>query len=80
MKTEVLTLRHTVLGTNHPDTLHSMTSLATTFHEQGRYDEAERMKTEVLTLRHTVLGPISTHDQLPSRGSSIDRLPIHRVI
>jgi cytochrome c-type biogenesis protein CcmH/NrfG len=45
-----------VLGDKHPDTIYSMAELATTYHEQGRYSEAEAKYTEVLALRREVLG------------------------
>ncbi|KAK3303769.1 uncharacterized protein B0T15DRAFT_368402, partial [Chaetomium strumarium] len=45
-----------VLGEKHPDKARSMASLATTYHAQGRYEEAGSTKVEVLALRRDVLG------------------------
>ncbi|KAF4473625.1 Nephrocystin-3 [Colletotrichum fructicola Nara gc5] len=53
---KALKLRRDVLGEKHPDTIDSMASLATTYHSQGRYDEAEKISVEVLELRRDVLG------------------------
>ena len=33
-----------VLGDEHPDTLTSMANLAVTFHNQGRWNEAEKLE------------------------------------
>jgi len=51
-----LSLRTKVLGEKHPNTIESMASLVTTYHQQGRYDEAEKISLEVLGLRREVLG------------------------
>ncbi|KAK4207229.1 ankyrin repeat-containing domain protein [Rhypophila decipiens] len=49
-------LRRAVLGEKHPYTIRSMASLATTYHQQGRYAEAEPIYIKVLELRREVLG------------------------
>ncbi|PON20283.1 hypothetical protein TGAM01_v210834 [Trichoderma gamsii] len=49
-------LRRQVLGENHPDTIRSMASLATTYYSQGRYNEAEGIYKQTLDLRRQVLG------------------------
>ncbi|KAF8346193.1 hypothetical protein F5887DRAFT_1185023 [Amanita rubescens] len=38
------------LGKDHPDTLKTMTSLASTYHGQGRWNEAEKFEVEVLSI------------------------------
>ncbi|KAJ5657702.1 uncharacterized protein N7484_001351 [Penicillium longicatenatum] len=40
----------------HPDTIWNMARLATTYHAQGRYDEAQLIHFKVLKLRQKVLG------------------------
>jgi putative hemolysin len=46
----------TVLGAEHPDTLTSMANLASTYHNQGRWNEAEKLEVQVMETRKTVLG------------------------
>jgi len=48
--------RRKVLGEKHPDTIWSMADLATTYHQQGRYDNAAKIYVEVLALWRDVLG------------------------
>jgi cytochrome c-type biogenesis protein CcmH/NrfG len=43
MSVEVLALQRDVLGKKHPNTIRSMADLATAYHTQGRYNEAEKM-------------------------------------
>ncbi|KAH8649570.1 hypothetical protein BGZ61DRAFT_487953, partial [Ilyonectria robusta] len=57
-----------VLGEKHPDTIRSMGELATTYHAQGRYDEAEEISVKVLELRREVLGE-KHPDTIESMGS-----------
>jgi hypothetical protein len=45
-----------MLGKDHPNTLASMTNLASSLSEQGKYVEAESMFRQTLQLRETVLG------------------------
>jgi hypothetical protein len=59
MSVEVLALQREVLGERHPDTTRSMASLAATYHEQGRYSEAEKIQNSALILRREALG--ATH-------------------
>ena len=40
----------------HPDTLTSMASLASTYWNQGRWNEAEQLELQVMDLRKKVLG------------------------
>lgn len=51
-----LTLRETVLGKEHPDTLTSKNNVASVLRSQGKYKEAEEMNRRTLKLRKTVLG------------------------
>ncbi|PMD21295.1 hypothetical protein NA56DRAFT_528160, partial [Hyaloscypha hepaticicola] len=53
---QVLQLRETVLGKEHPDTLTNMSNLAVLLASQGQYTKAEAMNQQVLQLRETVLG------------------------
>jgi hypothetical protein len=46
-------LRH---NNTHPDTLSAMASLALTYSNQGRFEEAESLQDDVAVLRREVLG------------------------
>jgi Tetratricopeptide repeat len=46
-----------VLGPEHPDTLTSMGNLASTYRDQVRWTEAERLDVQVIETSKTVLGP-----------------------
>ncbi|EJT68821.1 hypothetical protein, variant [Gaeumannomyces tritici R3-111a-1] len=74
MNMEALALRRDMLGDKHPDTIRSVASLATTYriqgsiaslattyHNQKKYDEAEKMQVEVLALQRDVLGDKHPH-------------------
>lgn len=52
-----LEIRREVLGAEHPDTLSSLRSLATTYRETGRWVEAEMLGVQVLETAQRVLGP-----------------------
>jgi hypothetical protein len=45
-----------VLGPEHPDTLTSMSNLASTYRNQGRWKEAESLGVQVMERRKRVLG------------------------
>jgi Tetratricopeptide repeat len=49
--------RKAILGPEHPDTLTSMANLASTYQNQGRWVEAEKLQVQVMEIRRTVLGP-----------------------
>jgi tetratricopeptide (TPR) repeat protein len=49
-----LALRRQVLGDEHPDTILSMSDLATAYYSQGRYKEAELIYIKALGLRRSV--------------------------
>ncbi len=55
----------TKLGADHPNTLTSMANLASTFWNQGRWEEAERLDVQVLETRKTKFG-INHPDTLTS--------------
>jgi hypothetical protein len=44
LKVQVMEMRKTVLGAEHPDTLASMNNLASTYKKQGRWKEAEELE------------------------------------
>ncbi|KAF5854931.1 hypothetical protein ETB97_010614, partial [Aspergillus alliaceus] len=46
-----------VLGPEHPHTLTSMTNLASTYWNQGRWKEAEELQMQAMETRKQVLGP-----------------------
>jgi len=48
--------RKRVLGEEHPDTLASITNLASTYENQGRWKEAEELKVQVIETFERVLG------------------------
>jgi len=52
----LLAAKLSTLGLNHPDTLTSVGSLASTYRDQGRWDEAEKLSVEVMETRKTKLG------------------------
>jgi len=53
---EVLVVRQSVLGCEHPSTLATACNLATTLSHQGKYAEAEATYREVLVVQQRVLG------------------------
>ncbi|KAJ3522867.1 hypothetical protein NM208_g12684 [Fusarium decemcellulare] len=61
--------RTKVLGEDHPDTLTSMTNLASTFWKQGRWKEAEELEVGVIETKKRVLG-----EEHPSTLTSIANL------
>jgi hypothetical protein len=52
----VIETRKRVLGAEHPNTLTSMSNLASTFSNQGRWKEAEELEVQVIDTRKRVLG------------------------
>jgi hypothetical protein len=48
--------RKAKLGSDHPDTLTSMANLASTYRNQGRWDEAEKLQVDVMNARKAKLG------------------------
>jgi len=46
----------TKLGVDHPDTLTSMANLASTYRNQGRWDDAEKLEVQVIETSKTKLG------------------------
>ncbi len=49
-------IRKTKLGANHPDTLTNMANLASTYKNQGRWKEAEKLDVQVMEIRKTKFG------------------------
>jgi hypothetical protein len=45
-----------VLGREHPDTLTSMSNLASVLNSQGKYEEAEKMHRRALEMKEVMLG------------------------
>ncbi|KAH0559873.1 hypothetical protein GP486_003610 [Trichoglossum hirsutum] len=60
---ESLYLLQKEFGSEHPETLASISNLASVFHDQGRYEEAEVMNREALKSREGTLGK-ANHDTL----------------
>jgi Tetratricopeptide repeat len=54
---QVIEVRKTVLGLEHPDTLASVNNLASIYWNQGRWAEAEKVNVQVMEAFKTVLGP-----------------------
>ena len=49
-------MRKKLIGAEHPDTLRSMTNLAVTYREQGRWNEAEQLQVQVVEMRKKLIG------------------------
>ncbi|MGH3900247.1 MAG: FxSxx-COOH system tetratricopeptide repeat protein [Pseudonocardiaceae bacterium] len=56
-----LSLRRSVLGEDHPDTLESASNLAINLHELGQYEQARLLDEDTLTRRRWVLGEDHPH-------------------
>jgi len=56
LNVQVMETRKRVLGAEHPDTLISISNLASTFWSQGRWKEAEELEVQVLKTKKRVLG------------------------
>ncbi|KAI2483772.1 AAA superfamily ATPase [Pyrenophora tritici-repentis] len=53
---QVMETRKTKLAADHPDTLNSMANLASTYRNQGRWDDAEKLFMQVMEASKTKLG------------------------
>ena len=53
--------RKTALGAEHPSTLISVANLASTYRNQGRWNEAEKLEVQVMEMRKKVLGEEHPH-------------------
>ena len=51
-----LRMRRSTLGDEHPDTLRSLSNLASLLQDQGKLSEAEPLFMEVLRMRRSILG------------------------
>ena len=58
---QVLETRKTKLGPDHPSTLTSMASLASTYRNQGRWKAAEELEVQVMETRKKKLGADHPH-------------------
>ena len=68
LEVQVMNMRKNLLGAEHPDTLRSMGSLASTYSHQGRWDEAEQLEIQVMEMKKRLLG--AEHpDTLRSMGN-----------
>jgi hypothetical protein len=78
LEMQVMEIRKTKLGVDHPSTLTSMTNLASTYRKQGRWEEAEQLEVQVMETRKTKLGEDLAYTLLSSRfrHSSDDALGI----
>ncbi|RYP74071.1 hypothetical protein DL771_003260 [Monosporascus sp. 5C6A] len=56
LEVQVMEIRRTKLGADHPDTLMIMGNLASTYSGQGRWEEAEKLEVQVMETRRTKLG------------------------
>ncbi|KAK2666295.1 hypothetical protein RAB80_017952 [Fusarium oxysporum f. sp. vasinfectum] len=65
---EVVEVRKTTLGEEHPSTLTSMANLASTYKDQGRWKEAEELEVTVIERMKRVLGE-EHPDTLTSMGN-----------
>ena len=54
-------LFRSLIGEEHPDTLISMTNLASTYQIQGRWNEAEELFVQVIDMRKRLLGAEHPH-------------------
>jgi tetratricopeptide (TPR) repeat protein len=65
---QALALRRTLLGEEHPQTAHSLDSLAVNLHYQGKYSQAELLYRKALALRQKLLS--EGHPDTASRSLS----------
>ncbi|KAJ5454948.1 hypothetical protein N7530_012717 [Penicillium desertorum] len=65
---QAMETRKTKLGEDHPDTLTSMSNLASTYRNRGRWEEAEQLEVQVMETRKTKLG-VDNHDTLTSMNN-----------
>ncbi|KAJ5310343.1 uncharacterized protein N7443_002804 [Penicillium atrosanguineum] len=56
LEVQVMEIRKTKLGTEHPETLKSMGNLALAFWNQGRWEEAEQFFVQAIETSKTKLG------------------------
>ena len=52
----VLDARNRILGVEHPDTIHAMANLASTYQHLRQYTDAEKLEIQVLDARNRILG------------------------
>ena len=61
-----------VFGVEHPETLLSMGSLARTYSNLGKWNEAEQLAVQVMDMRKKLLGAEHPHTPLKHGKSSKD--------
>ena len=70
---------NTKLGEDYPDTLASVTDLASTYWKQGRWEEAEQLQVQMMEASKTKLGAghpdTLAHGQPGRRGGGRQRRP-----
>ncbi|KAF5857978.1 hypothetical protein ETB97_005009 [Aspergillus alliaceus] len=73
--TDVLEIKETALGPEHPDTLTSASNLGSVLEDQGKYEEAEAMHLRALKGREKALGPMhpDTLTSVRNLGSVFER-------
>lgn len=69
-----MNIRIRVLGKDHPHMLSGMSNLGVSYHNQGRWDEAEAIQSQVVAARKVLFGP-EHFSTLTSMGSSIIDIP-----
>ena len=58
---QVWDARNRIVGIEYPDTIWAMENLAETYHNVGRYTEAEKLVIQVLEVRNRILGDEHPH-------------------
>ncbi|KAL9121958.1 MAG: hypothetical protein Q9187_001483 [Circinaria calcarea] len=61
LEMEVVTMRESLLGAEHADTLHSMGNLVKIYNAQRKWEEAEKLGLHVMETRKKVLGAENMH-------------------
>jgi len=56
LQIKVLDTRNKILGVEHPDTIHAMENLASTYYKCGKYIEAEKLDIQVLDATNRIFG------------------------
>ncbi|KAK4220662.1 kinesin light chain [Podospora fimiseda] len=77
---KAIEIRKTILKADHPSTLTSMANLASTYRNQGRWEEAEKVEVKVLGKQHpeTLISMSCLASVLDSQGKYEEAEQIHR--
>ena len=54
LEVQVMDKRKKVLGAEHPHTLYSMTNIARTYKDQGRWNDAKKIWLEVVNIKKRI--------------------------